>query len=164
MILKILAKVWERHRPFLIVGAVAIATLWVVPAIATAATAPIAPNVPLPQVNIGVGQAKNPHDVAGALQILLLLTVLTLAPTLLVLVTSFTRVIVVLSFVRTALGTQQVPPNQVLVGLALFLTFFIMAPVIKDVNQNAVQPYMNNHITQNVALDRAAQPLRKFMF
>src|SRR5205085_11128586 len=104
MIRSLPAKVWERHRAFFIVAAVAVTTLWVVPAIATAATAPVAPNVPLPQVNIGVGQAKNPHEVASALQILLLLTVLTLAPTLLVLVTSFTRVIVVLSFVRTALG------------------------------------------------------------
>ena len=76
-----------------------------------------------------------------SLQILLLLTVLSLAPTLLVLVTSFTRIVIVLSFVRTALGTQQVPPTQVLVGLALLLTFFVMDPVIKDINKNALQPY-----------------------
>jgi flagellar biosynthesis protein FliP len=157
-------RLWTRHRPFLAVSAVSILALWVIPAIAQAATAPAGPAIPIPQVSIGVGQAKNPHDVATSLQILLLLTVLALAPTLLVLVTSFTRVIVVLSFVRTALGTQQVPPNQVLVGLALFLTFFIMAPVVKDVNQNALQPYLKNQISQTVALDRAAQPLRKFMF
>ena len=159
-----LTRLWTRHRAFFIVSATAIFSLWVVPAIASAATAPTGPTVPIPQVSIGVGQAKNPAQVATALQILLLLTVLSLAPTLLVLVTSFTRVIVVLSFVRTALGTQQVPPNQVLVGLALFLTFFIMAPVIKDVNQNALQPYLKNQISQSVALDRASQPLRKFMF
>lgn len=159
-----LRKLWARHRAFFIVSGVAIFSLWIVPAIASAATAPTSPTVPLPQISLGVGQAKNPAQVASALQILLLLTVLSLAPTLLVLVTSFTRVIVVLSFVRTALGTQQVPPNQVLVGLALFLTFFIMAPVIKDVNQNALQPYLKNQISQMVALDRAAQPLRKFMF
>ena len=159
-------RLWSRHKPFLIVSAVAIFSLWIVPAIAQAqtATAPSGPSVPIPQFNIGVGQAKNPKDVASALQILLLLTVLSLAPTLLVLVTSFTRVIVVLSFVRTALGTQQVPPNQVLIGLALFLTFFIMAPVVKDVNQNALQPYLKNQISQSVAFDRAQQPLRKFMF
>jgi flagellar biosynthetic protein FliP len=154
----------KRHKFFLVYSAVMIAVLWVIPAIAQAATAAAPGTIPIPQISLGVGQAKNPHDVASALQILLLLTVLSLAPTLLVLVTSFTRVIVVLSFVRTALGTQQVPPNQVLVGLALFLTFFIMAPVVKDVNQNALQPYLKNQITQSVAFDRALQPLRKFMF
>jgi flagellar biosynthetic protein FliP len=100
----------------------------------------------------------------GALQILLLLTVLTLAPTLLVMMTAFTRIIVVLSFVRTAMGTQQTPPNQVLVGLALLLTFFVMNPVIHQINDTAVQPYLQKKISQSVALDRAAQPLRVFMF
>ena len=157
-------RLWTRHRAFFLVSGIAIFALWVIPAFAAAQAAPSAPTVPLPQVNIGVGQAKNPAQVAQALQILLLLTVLSLAPTLLVLLTSFTRVIVVLSFVRTALGTQQVPPNQVLVGLALFLTFFIMAPVVKDVNQNALQPYLKSRISQSVALDRAAKPLRAFMF
>jgi flagellar biosynthetic protein FliP len=158
------SRLWQRHKPFFIVSAFAVFTLWAVPAIALAAAAPAGPTVPIPQINIGVGQAHTPRDVATSLQILLLLTVLALAPTILVLLTSFTRVIVVLSFVRTALGTQQVPPNQVLVGLALFLTFFIMAPVVKDVNQNALQPYLKNQITQSAALDRAAGPLRKFMF
>ena len=79
-------------------------------------------------------------------------------------VTSFTRIIIVLSFVRTAIGTQQSPPNQVLSGLALLLTFFVMAPVIKDVNANAVQPYLKGSISQQVALERGAAPLRKFMF
>jgi len=157
-------QLWSRHSPFLLCAAVAVFTLWVVPAIAAAQTAPTAPSVPIPQVNIGVGQAKSPQQVVGALQILLLLTVLALAPTLLVMVTSFTRIIVVLSFVRTAIGTQQVPPNQVLAGLALLLTFFVMNPVIRDVNKNAVQPYLKNQITQSVALDRAATPLRAFMF
>jgi flagellar biosynthetic protein FliP len=162
--LKFFHRLWTRHRAFIIVSAATIFTLWVVPAIAQAAAAPAGPTVPIPHVNIGVGEAKNPREVASSLQILLLLTVLSLAPTLLVLVTSFTRVIVVLSFVRTALGTQQVPPNQVLVGLALFLTFFIMAPVVKDINQNALQPYLKSQISQQVAMDRAAGPLRKFMF
>lgn len=159
-----LARAWRRHGPFLIAGVVAIVTLWLIPAIAVAATAPTAPTVPIPQVNIGIGQAKSPHDVVQALQILLLLTVLALAPTLLVMVTAFTRIVVVMSFVRTALGTQQVPPNQVLVGLSLLLTFFVMAPTIKAVNANAVQPYMKNQISQAVAMDRAAQPIRAFMF
>jgi flagellar biosynthetic protein FliP len=162
--LSLLRAVGERHRAFLIGSAIAIVALWVVPAIATAQTAPTAPTVPIPSINVGVGQATNPKQVVGALQILLLLTVLSLAPTLLVLVTSFTRIIVVLGFVRTAMGTQQSPPNQVLVGLALLLTFFVMAPVIKEVNTRAVQPYLKNQINQQVALDRAVSPLRTFMF
>jgi flagellar biosynthesis protein FliP len=163
-VLSVLRDLAYRHRIFLIGSAVAVGVLWVLPAIAAAQTAPTAPTVPIPNINVGVGQATNPKQVVGALQILLLLTVLSLAPTLLVLVTSFTRIIVVLSFVRTALGTQQSPPNQVLVGLALLLTFFVMGPVIKDVNGKAVQPYLKNQITQSVAIDRAAAPLRTFMF
>ena len=105
-----------------------------------------------------------PQDVAASLQILALLTVLTLAPAILMLMTSFTRIVIVLAFVRQAMGTQSMPPNQVVVGLALFLTFFVMAPVIGDINQTALQPYSRGAISQQVALDRAQQPLRKFMF
>src|SRR5450631_1039512 len=112
------------------------------------AAGPTAPTITIPKIDFGVSPATKPSDVALSLQILLLLTILTLAPTLLVLVTSFTRVVVVLSFVRTALGTQQVPPTQVLVGLALLLTFFIMNPVIVDINKNALQPYLGNKISQ----------------
>ena len=96
------------------------------PAFAQTIPGPTAPTIPIPRINIGITPATKPADVAFSLQILLLLTVLTLAPTLLVLMTSFTRIVVVLSFVRTALGTQSNPPNQVLVGLAMFLTFFVM--------------------------------------
>lgn len=158
---------WTRYRMFWIASAVSVLCLWVIPAVVAAATAPVAPTSPtlqIPSVNIGVGAAKSPQEVVGALQILLLLTVLSLAPTLLVLMTSFTRIIIVLSFVRTALGTQQTPPNQVIVGLALLLTFFVMNPVINDVNKNALQPYMKKQISQSVALDRAASPVRGFMF
>jgi flagellar biosynthetic protein FliP len=105
-----------------------------------------------------------PQDVAASLQILALLTVLTLAPAILMLMTSFTRIVIVLSFTRQAIGTQMMPPNQVVVGLALFLTFFVMAPVAGDINKTALQPYAEGAITQQVALDRAQQPLRKFMF
>ncbi|MNX47971.1 Flagellar biosynthetic protein FliP precursor [compost metagenome] len=105
-----------------------------------------------------------PQDVAASLQILALLTVLTLAPAILMLMTSFTRIVIVLAFLRQAMGTQSMPPNQVVVGLALFLTFFVMAPVIGDINQTALQPYAQGAISQQVALDRAQQPLRKFMF
>jgi flagellar biosynthetic protein FliP len=143
-------------------GSLAAIACFAVPALAQ--TAPANPTLPIPRVNIGVSPATKPSDVALSLQILLLLTVVTLAPTLLVLLTSFTRIVVVLSFVRTALGTQQVPPTQVLVGLALLLTFFVMNPVIQDVNKNALQPYLANRISQKVAIDRAAVPLRKFMF
>ena len=99
-----------------------------------------------------------------SLQILLLMTVLSLAPAILMLMTAFTRIIIVLSFVRNALGTQQLPPNQVMVGLALFLTFFVMAPTWNQINTNAIQPYMKNQITQTEALSKAEEPLRNFMF
>ena len=141
--------------------------IWVLsghPAFAQSVAGPVAPTITIPQINFGISPATKPTDVALSLQILLLLTVLTLAPTLLVLVTSFTRVVIVLSFVRTALGTQQVPPTQVLVGLALLLTFFIMNPVINDINKNALQPYLANRISQPVALEKATAPLRTFMF
>jgi flagellar biosynthetic protein FliP len=163
----VLARVWTRHAPFLISAGIAFVLLWVLPSLAlaqTAPNAPTAPTLPVPNINLSMGQTNNPQQVVGALQILLLLTVLTLAPTLLVMTTSFTRIIVVLSFVRTAMGTQQTPPNQVLVGLALLLTFFVMNPVIHQINDNAVQPYLQKKISQPVALDRAAAPLRTFMF
>lgn len=118
---------------------------------------------PIPGVNISVGRANSPQDVATSLQIVALLTVLTLAPAILIMTTSFTRIVIVLAFLRQALGTQQAPPNQVLVGLALFLTFFIMEPVWSDVNKNALQPYLDKKLSQSQALDRAAQPLKQFM-
>lgn len=118
---------------------------------------------PIPTLNIGVGEADTPREVIGSLQILALLTVLSLAPAILIMMTAFTRIIVVLSFVRNALSTQQMPPNQVLIGLALFLTFFIMAPVWSDINQNALQPYLAGEISQYEAFRLAEKPLREFM-
>ena len=97
------------------------------------------------------------------IRILLVLTVISLAPSILIMLTSFTRIIIVLHFVRTAVGTQTVPPNQVMIGLALFLTLFIMNPVISDINTQAYTPYKNNEITQEVALERAQVPLKRFM-
>lgn len=123
-----------------------------------------APLIPIPNINIGVANANNPQDVALSLQILLALTVLTLAPSILVMMTSFTRIIVVLSFLRSALGTQQMPPNQVLVGLALFLTFFTMSPYIDQVNKNALQPYLAGDISQETAMSESIKPIREFMF
>lgn len=121
--------------------------------------APIA----LPRLGLDIGSSDNPQDVALSLQILALLTVLSLAPAILILMTSFTRIIVVFSFLRNALATQQMPPNQVLIGLALFLTFFVMAPVWADINTNALQPYINGEMSQEDAFTRAQEPLRDFM-
>lgn len=118
----------------------------------------------LPKIGLEVASSENPQDVALSLQIIALLTVLSLAPAILILMTSFTRIIVVLSFLRSALATQQMPPNQVLVGLALFLTFFIMTPIWSEINQNALQPYMNKEIQQQEAFDKAVKPIREFMF
>jgi flagellar biosynthetic protein FliP len=118
----------------------------------------------VPKLNIGLEASKNPQDVSTSLQILIMLTVLSLAPALLVMVTSFTRIIIVLSFTRSALGTQQVPPNSVLIGLALFLTFFTMAPIWKQVNDDAFQPYINKRISMETAIDKASNPIRDFMF
>ncbi|MDR0924104.1 MAG: flagellar type III secretion system pore protein FliP [Hungatella sp.] len=97
------------------------------------------------------------------LEVFLILTIISLLPSILVMMTSFTRIIIVLSFTRNALGVQQSPPNMVLVGIALFLTLFIMDPVIKDVNTNAYQPYIREEISQKEALDRAAVPMKRFM-
>ena len=117
-----------------------------------------------PQVQQTGGiDTQNPQNVSTAIQLLLLITVLSLAPAVLVMVTSFTRIIVVLSLVRNAIGIPQLPPNQVMIGLALFLTAFVMAPAIKQINKDAVQPYLNGTITQQEAYNRGEAPLRTFM-
>lgn len=103
-------------------------------------------------------------DSVLSMQLFLILTVLSLAPALLMTMTSFTRIIVVLGFVRNALGIQQLPPNQVLIGLALFLSFFVMAPTWQEVNANALQPYLNKEISQQDAIKQAEAPIRTFMF
>ncbi|MBW1715884.1 MAG: flagellar type III secretion system pore protein FliP [Deltaproteobacteria bacterium] len=117
-----------------------------------------------PTVHIGVEKGENPGDISMLLQIVLLLTVLSLAPAILMLMTSFTRLVVVFAFLRSALGTQQTPSNQIIAGLALFLTFFIMMPVWQKINSNALQPYLNEKISQKVALKEAINPIRQFMF
>lgn len=120
--------------------------------------------VTLPAINLGFKSTDNPQEIVSAIRILIVLTVLTLAPAIVIMMTAFTRIVIVLSFVRQALGTQQMPPNQLLVGLALFLTLFIMGPAFSKINQEAVQPFLNNQISQDVALEKALAPLRKFMF
>lgn len=127
------------------------------------AALPASAQTPIPQVTIGIEAAESPDQVAVTLQLLFLLTVLTLAPAIMVMTTAFTRIVVVLSFIRTALATHQMPPNQVLIGLALFLTFFIMAPTWQAMNANALQPYLAGEIGQEEALARAAEPMREFM-
>lgn len=122
-----------------------------------------AQNVPIPSFNLDIGQSNNPDQVASSLQLIVLLTVLTLAPAILIMTTSFTRIVIVLSFLRNALGTQQAPPNQIILGLAMFLTFFIMAPVWQDVHQQALKPYFDKKISQEVMLDRASEPVKQFM-
>jgi len=119
---------------------------------------------PIPTLKIGVGEAKDPGEVSVLIQILILLTVLSLTPAILIMMTSFTRLVVVFSFLRHALGTAQLPPNQLLVGLALFLTFFIMTPVWQTVHEKAWVPYQEKKISQGQALDEALKPIRKFMF
>lgn len=119
--------------------------------------------VMVPKIEIGVGQANGPEQVSSSIQILLILTVLSLAPALLIMLTSFTRIIIVLSFTRSALGSPQVPPNTVLIGLALFLTFFTMSPVLQRINDAALQPYVKHQISFNEATQNAAVPLKEFM-
>ena len=128
-----------------------------------AAVVQAAEPLPLPSLNIGVGASSKPSDMAVTIQIFLLLTVLSLAPGLLIMMTSFTRIVVVLSFLRTALGTQAAPSNQIILALAMFLTFFIMNPIWNQINQEAYQPWKAQQITQKVAMDRAVAPIRKFM-
>ncbi len=118
---------------------------------------------PIPKVSLSIGNGKNPGDLAVTIEILLLLTILSLAPAILILTTSFTRIIVVLHFLRQALGLQQMPPNQLLIGLALFLTYFIMHPVFSQINDQALQPYLKKKISYEEALKKGQEPLRKFM-
>jgi len=118
----------------------------------------------LPTISVGMGKVAKPGDIAVVLQIFFLMTILSLAPGLLIMTSSFTRIVVVLSFLRTAMGTQQAPSNQIVIGLSLFLTFFVMSPVWEQVNSQALQPYKAQTITQEQALEKGVAPIRKFMF
>jgi flagellar biosynthetic protein FliP len=117
----------------------------------------------LPKLSISVVDTKKPADVAVALQIIFLITILGLAPSILIMMTSFVRIIIVMSFLRRAIGTQTMPPDQILVGLSLFLTFFIMMPVFTQINDKALQPYLAQEIDWKKALDKASTPIRNFM-
>ncbi|HHD63734.1 MAG TPA: flagellar biosynthesis protein FliP [Desulfobulbaceae bacterium] len=124
----------------------------------------IAHAVTLPTLSLGVKEAAGPEEVSTALQVLFVLTILSIAPAILLMTTAFTRIVIVLGFVRQAMGTQNMPPNQIIIGLALFLTFFIMSPVFNKINDTALQPYMNKKITQQAALDKSMEAMREFMF
>lgn len=114
------------------------------------------------QLNISTNAGSS--SLSATLQMLLMLTVLSIAPSILLMITSFTRIIIVLHFTRSALGTQTTPPNQILLGLALFLTFFIMTPTFLEVNENAIKPLTEGTISQEVAIEEGIKPFRKFMF
>lgn len=122
-----------------------------------------APQIVLPKITIGDKVEKGPKALALPLQLLMLMSILSLAPYLLIMMTSFVRVSIVLSFVRTALGTQQVPPTQVMMGLSLFITLFIMMPIGKTINKEALQPFLSGKISQVVALEKASEPIKQFM-
>jgi flagellar biosynthetic protein FliP len=168
------------HWEPLLAAAVCVAALLV---FASRAEAQASGNLPLPRITVGVEQAESPQDVAVALQIIFILTILSLAPAILIMMTSFTRIVIVLSFLRKALGTQQTPPNQVIIGLALFMTFFVMSPVFQEVHEAAIAPYLAGEIQPEIrektvdgeivqeevlpfqiAMERAAIPIRRFMW
>lgn len=120
--------------------------------------------IPFPKIGVDVGKADSPEDVSVTLQILLLMTILSLAPSIMIMTTSYLRMIIVFHFLKSALGTQQMPPAQLLAGIALFLTFFIMAPTWSKVNSEAIQPYMNGEISMDSAYTAGIGPIREFMF
>ena len=137
--------------------------LGVVLALAGPVAAQDAPGPTPPSLELDLNRYTQPEQISVVLQILFLLTILSLAPSILVLMTSFTRILVVLGFMRQAMGTQQMPPTQILVGLSIFLTIYIMGPVFGEVNSKAIQPYVNEQISREAALKAAEKPIREFM-
>ncbi|HAP32653.1 MAG TPA: flagellar biosynthetic protein FliP [Firmicutes bacterium] len=121
------------------------------------------PALPIPDINLQIGTGEEPQQLVGTLQLLLILAVLSLAPAFIILMTSFTRMVIVLGFLRNALGTQQIPPNQIIIGLALFLTFFVMQPIFSQIHTDALTPYLAEEIDFAEALARGERPLREFM-
>lgn len=135
--------------------------LWSVFAVTVASAEPVDP---IPSIGIQIGGESGSASGTSSLSLILIITVLSVAPAILVLMTSFTRIVIVLGFVRSSLGTNQMPPNQVLVGLALFMTLFVMSPTLSTVNEVALQPYIKGEISQTEALDKAAVPMKEFMY
>jgi len=140
---------------------VIISTVSIITSSSTSATE-LATNSNNNLISVGIS-AGNGSDMSSVLQMLLVLTVISLAPSILIMMTSFTRIVIVLHFTRAAIGTQTVPPNQIIIGLSLFLTFFIMAPTFTQIYDSAVLPLSNNEITVQQAFDTGIKPLRVFM-
>ncbi len=120
--------------------------------------------MPIPKITFDIKEAAGPREVALSLQILFLLTILTLAPAIIMMMTAFTRVVIVMDFIKRALSLQQMPPNQVIVGFSIFLTFFIMAPTFSKINEEALQPYLKGRIDNETFFEKGMDPLRTFMF
>ena len=118
----------------------------------------------IPNIDLKVGTSENPQEVATTLQVMAVLTVVSLAPGILIMTTSFIRIVVVIGFLRNAMSTQNVPPNQVMISLALFLTFYLMAPYWSQANDQGLQPYLAGQISQEEAIDNVLAPMREFMF
>jgi flagellar biosynthetic protein FliP len=142
--------------------------MFIIPALlvicsAFAVTVYAQPLIPIPDINLQVGSIGESQQLVGILQLLILLAVLSVAPAFIILMTSFTRIVIVLGFVRNAMATQQIPPNQIIVGLALFLTFFVMSPVFSQIYDEALTPYLEEEIGFDEAVELAAHPLREFM-
>ncbi|KAB2889479.1 MAG: flagellar type III secretion system pore protein FliP [Desulfobulbaceae bacterium] len=138
--------------------------LLALPACLVLLTPAAAAAIGLPTISFGVEDANTPQQVSTALQVLFILTILSIAPSILLMMTCFTRIVIVLGFIRQALGTQNMPPTQIIIGLSLFLSFFIMSPTLSEINETALQPYMAERISQQQALDLGIKPLRSFMF
>ena len=150
----------KNYKFTIIIQAILIIIVFYFPPVCLAETG----SVSVPFINIGIDSVKGAGDVSVVYQIFLLLTVLSLAPAILIMLTSFTRIVIVLSLLRQAIGTHQMPPNQVVIGLALLLSLFIMAPVWQTIDREALQPYLEKTITQKQALEKAVIPIKKFMF
>jgi len=131
--------------------------------LAVPALAQTAPEIPLPRITFGVDKSQSVEDVSVTLELVALLTILSLAPSIIIMLTCFTRIVIVLNFVKQALGAQNAPPNQMVMGLSLFLTFFVMAPTFNRVNEEAIQPYLAHEINYQEGIDKAIRPIREFM-
>lgn len=139
------------------IGLFMLFAVWLTPVAEAAVTFPI------PSLELNVQRATEPEEVAVVLEIIALLTILALAPAILILMTPFTRLIVVFHFLRQAIGTQSSPPNQVIIGLALFMTFFIIKPVAQEIYSTSLNPYLEREITYQVAFEKAQSPIRQFL-
>jgi flagellar biosynthetic protein FliP len=128
-----------------------------------AQAAPASTTIPVPKISLSVDNASSPSDYVDNIKIVIMMTVLTLLPSIVIMTTSFVRIVVVFGFLKSAMGTQNAPPSQVIIGLSLFLTFFIMMPTVTTINNNAVQPYINKTITQSQAITSGEKPLKDFM-